>query len=197
MKTILVSCLVILQLSLLSRFANAVQAIDQFQMNDQNRWNCATSIAVPLFPVTGEFKGIKPVDYYQNDFAQKLAAGLRKISGIEKVDVINEKSPVTADILLDGRFIDLTTGSRALRFWIGFGAGKSFCRVAMKAVDPKTKSDIFTLDHARGSAMDIINEDELLENIDEVVADLTAGLSAARSACKKELIQDKTEKTSP
>lgn len=197
MKTPILSCLFVLTLLLPCRSANAVQAIDQFQMKDQNRWNCARSIAVSLFPVTGEFKGIKPVDYYQNDFARKLAAGLGKLPGIEKVAVVTEKSPVPADILLDGRFIDLTTGSRAMRFWVGFGAGKSFCRVAITAVDPAGMSEVFTLDHARGSAMDIVNEDELIENIDEVVEDLVAGLSAVRGVCKKEPLQDATPKTSP
>lgn len=84
---------------------------------------------------------------------------------------------------MEGVFIDLTTGSRALRFWVGFGAGKSFCRVDMKAVDPRSGKEVFTLDHARGSALDIVNSDELLENIDEVILDVAAGLKGARKGC--------------
>jgi hypothetical protein len=161
----------------------AVQPIDLFNLTDQAKWNCAKSIAVATFPVSGEFKGEKPLEYYQNDFAGKLAASLRKIPGIEKVDVVDGKTPVSADILIKGDFKDLSTGSRALRFWIGFGAGKSFCRADMKGIDPKSGSEVFTLDHARGSAMDIISDDELMENIDEVVEDVSAGLMAARRAC--------------
>lgn len=163
--------------------AEAVQPIDQFAVMDQVKWNCAKSIAVTMFPVVGEFKGEKKPEYYQNDFASKLASSLRRIPGIEKVDVVDGKSAVSADILITGEFKDLTTGSRALRFWVGFGAGKSFCRADMKGIDPKSGSEVFSLDHARGSAMDIVSDDELMENIDEVVEDVAAGLTAARGAC--------------
>ncbi|KAF0219841.1 MAG: hypothetical protein FD174_1565 [Geobacteraceae bacterium] len=163
--------------------AEAVQPIDQFTVMDQASWNCAKTIAVTMFPVVGEFKGEKNLDYYQNDFASKLASSLRKIPGVEKVDVVDGKTTVLADILIDGKFKDLTTGSRALRFWVGFGAGKSFCRADMKGIDLKSGSEVFSLDHARGSAMDIVSEDELLENIDEVVEDVAAGLIAARRVC--------------
>lgn len=163
--------------------AEAFQTLDQFSVDDQTRWNCARTIAIKLFPVTGEFKGKKSLDYYQNDFANKLAAQLRKMPGIEKVDVVDGPSPITADVVIDGTFKDLTTGSRALRFWVGFGAGKAFCRADMRAVDPKSGTKVFSLDHARGSAMDIISDDELMENIDEVVEDVVAGLQAVRGVC--------------
>jgi len=161
----------------------AVEPIDQFNLIDHTSWNCAKSISIAKFPVVGEFKGEKPLEYYQNDFADKLAAGLRAIPGIEKVDVVDEKAAVSSDILITGEFIDLSTGSRALRFWIGFGAGKSFCRANMKGSNPKSGAEVFTLDHARGSAMDIVSDDELMENIDEVVQDVAAGLKAARKGC--------------
>ena len=164
--------------------AESQQVIDQFTMKDQGRWNCAKTIAVKTFQVPGEFKGEKGPEYYQNDFAGKLASGLKRIPGIEKVDIVDEKTIPSADILIEGKFIDLTTGSRALRFWVGFGAGKSFCRVDMKGIDAKSGTEVFTLDHARGSAMDFASDDELIENIDEVVEDVTAGLKAARMSCE-------------
>lgn len=165
--------------------AEAVQPIDKFSLNDQTKWSCAKTIAIALFPVTGEFKGKQELSFYQHDFAMKLAVKLRKMTGIESknVAVVNDKTNTTADIVIDGEFKDLTTGSRALRFWIGFGAGKSFCTIHMRGTDPKDGNDVFVLEHSRGSAMDFTNEDELIENIDEVVEDIAAGLIAARGAC--------------
>jgi hypothetical protein len=166
-----------------AKAADAVQSIDQFAVKDQAALNCARTIAIRLFPVDGEFKGEKGAPYYQRKFADKLAEKLRTMPRVGKVEVVDGTAVISADILLDGRFKDLTTGSRALRFWIGFGAGKSFCRAEIKGIEPKSGSEVFVLDHARGSAMDIVNDDELLENIDEVIEDVAAGLAAARGVC--------------
>lgn len=164
--------------------AEAAQPIDKFSLNDQTKWSCAKTIAITLFPVTGEFKGKQELSFYQHDFAMKLAVRLRKMAGIENVAVVNDRTNTTADIVIDGEFKDLTTGSRALRFWIGFGAGKSFCTTRMRGTDPKDGKEVFVLEHSRGSAMDFTNEDELIENIDEVVEDVAAGLIAARGTCQ-------------
>jgi hypothetical protein len=163
--------------------AEAAQPIDQFAVKDQVKWNCAKTISITLFPVVGEFKGKNDLSFYQNNFANKLADRIRKIPTVEKVDVVSDKSNLSADIVIDGNFKDLTTGSRALRFWVSFGAGKSFCRAEMKGIDPKSGAEVFVLDHARGSAMDVVNDDELIENVDEVVEDVAAGLMAARGVC--------------
>jgi len=163
--------------------AEAAQQIDKFSLKDQTKWSCAKTIAIALLPVTGEFKGKQELSFYQHDFAMKLAVRLRKMTGIENVAVVNDKTNISADIVIDGEFKDLTTGSRALRFWIGFGAGKSFCTTRMRGTDPKDGNEVFVLEHSRGSAMDFTNEDELIENIDEVVEDVAAGLIAARGVC--------------
>lgn len=177
---------VVFMLSLLlvsTHIAEAIQAIDHFVVKDQARWDCAKTIAVKHFPVTGEFKGEKNLDYYQKDFANKLAAKLKKIPGVEKVDVVDGKTAAVVDILIDGTFKDLTSGSRALRFWVGYGVGRSFCKADIKGVDINSGTEVFALEHARGSAMDIVSDDELMENIDEVVEDVAAGLAAARGRC--------------
>jgi len=181
MKNILLAAFV--NLSILVGSVYGLEDIDTFTMKEQGKWSCAKSIAVQLFQGSDEFKGVKSQEYYQKFFADKLAAELKKIDGIEKVDVVDEKAVPVADIVMEGKFIDLTTGSRALRFWIGMGAGKSFCRVDMKGIDPNSKTVVFTLDHARGSAMDIVSSDELMENIDEVVQDIGAGLNKFRKGC--------------
>lgn len=161
----------------------ASEPLDQFAMKDQVKWNCAKSILIKLFPVSGKFKGKKDQNYYQKLFADQLADKLRRIDGIEKVIVDSGKEETAADIVIDGTFKDLTTGSRALRFWVSFGAGKSFCRADMKALDTKTGTEVFSLDHARGSAMDVISDDELIENIFEVVDDVAATLKANKGTC--------------
>jgi hypothetical protein len=92
------------------------------------------------------------------------------VQGIERVDFMNGDAPApTADIVIKGTFKELSSGSRALRFWVGFGAGTSFCHVEMEGLDQKSGAQAFSIEHARGSALDIIADDEVLENIDEVV----------------------------
>lgn len=163
--------------------ADAAEPLDQFTMKDQVKWNCAKSVSIKLFPVTGKFKGKKDQNYYQQLFADQLAERLRQIDGIGKVIVDTGKEETATDIVIDGTFKDLTTGSKALRFWVSFGAGKSFCRADMKALDTRTGTEVFSLDHARGSAMDIVSDDELIENITEVVDDVAATLKATRGPC--------------
>ncbi|HBG07101.1 MAG: hypothetical protein A2075_00395 [Geobacteraceae bacterium GWC2_58_44] len=163
--------------------AEAIQTLNEFEVGDQAKWSCAKSIAVTLFPAAGEFKADKDLQHYQVDFAKKLASGLKKMPGVEQVEIVDDKSAASADVLILGQFTELTKGNGALRFWVGLGAGKSSCGVDMKGVDLKSESEIFRLDHARRSAMEVVGDDVLIKNMDEVVEDVIAGLAAAKGAC--------------
>lgn len=159
------------------------QSLDAFTVLDQQKFNCARSIAIKSFPVEGEFKAAKELRYYQEYFSTRLAPALKKLRGIEKVEVVDGNAAVSADMVIDGSFLDLTSGSRALRFWVSFGAGKSMCSVEMKGVDGATGTEVFTLEHDRSMPLDVIADDIVVENLDKVILDVVAGLKSARGVC--------------
>lgn len=159
------------------------RSLDAFTVLDQQKFNCARSIAIKSFPVEGEFKAAKELKYYQEYFVTRLAPGLKKIPGIEKVQIVDGNAAVSADLVIDGSFLDLTSGSRALRFWVSFGAGKSMCSVEMKGVDGATGTEVFTLEHDRSLPLDVITDDVVVENLDNVILDVVAGFKSARGAC--------------
>lgn len=163
--------------------AAQAQSIDDFTVLDQQKFNCARTVAIKLFPVEGEFKAANDLRYYQNYFATRLASALNKIRGIEKVQIVDGDAAVSADLMIDGSFIDLTSGSGALRFWVGFGAGKSIGSVDMKGLDGATGSEVFRLEHYRSTSLATIDDDAVAENLDKVILDVVAGLSSARGAC--------------
>lgn len=166
--------------------AAPAQSLDAFTVLDQQKFNCARSIAIKSFPVEGEFKAAKELKYYQDYFSTRLAPALKKLPGIEKVEIVDGNAAVAADLVIDGSFFDLTSGSRALRFWVGAGAGKSTCGVEIKGVDGATGTEVFTLEHDRSLALDVITDDIVADNLDEVILDVAAGLKSARGACAPE-----------
>jgi hypothetical protein len=185
MKILSAGSILVLMAVLTGASPAAAGQLDMLDLKERNRWSCAKSVALKIFPVEAEFQGERgrSRDFYQKLFARRFSDQLRKIKGIERVDLVDGKSPITADLLIDGTFRDFTAGSRSLRFWVGFGAGKSFCRAEMTATDPKSGTEIFSLDHARGSAMNILDEDQLDVNITEVVEDVAETLSSLRGDC--------------
>lgn len=185
MKKQLAASIFVLTTVVTGSICTAAGQLDTMELKDRNRWSCTKSVALKIFPVEAEFQGERgrSRNFYQQLFATRLSGQLKKIKGIERVEVVDGKTPITADLLIDGRFKDFTAGSRSLRFWVGFGAGKSFCRAEMTATDPKSGAEVFSLDHARGSAMNILDEDQLDVNITEVVEDVAATLSEMRGDC--------------
>ncbi len=45
-------------------------------------------------------------------------------------------------VILEGKFSELNGGSRALRFWVGFGAGKTYIKVQGRLVDALTGREL-------------------------------------------------------
>jgi uncharacterized protein GlcG (DUF336 family) len=52
-------------------------------------------------------------------------------------------------IVVEGQFVELDTGSRAKRFWVGFGAGKSKCEVQMEGFTRRGHAPVFCRDKGR------------------------------------------------
>jgi hypothetical protein len=156
--------------------------IDQVGWKDTNAWACAKTIAILLPKVAGEFKGPQPVDAYTRRFAEGLAAGLRQRVGEGSVTVVSTTDAVTADLVITGEFVTLTGGSRAQRFWVGFGAGKSWADLRLHCTRRETGLPVFSLRQERGSAMGL-KKDEIMENVEEITQDVVAYLGSRSYAC--------------
>ena len=64
------------------------------------------------------------------------------------------------DLVLVGRFADVNAGSRAAKFWLGFGAGSETATWDLKLVDPKTGDLLLAVHHRAisGSALSTIQD---------------------------------------
>lgn len=49
-------------------------------------------------------------------------------------------------VILEGKFSELNGGSRALRFWVGFGAGKTYIKARGRLVDARTGKELASFD---------------------------------------------------
>lgn len=150
--------------------------IDKVEWQDTNAWACAKTIAIQPPKVTGEFKAPLPADDYGKRFADGLAKGLGERFS---------ESAVNADLVITGEFVTLTTGSRAKRFWVGFGAGKSWVDLRLHCTRQATGAPVFSLRQERGSAAGM-KEDEVMENVDEVTRDVVAYLTRKLAECVQE-----------
>ncbi len=73
------------------------------------------------------------------DVPDSIASQLKGWGIFEKV--VREGADMSGDektLILDARFTKVTTGNRALRFWVGFGAGSSTVGIAGKLIDKET-----------------------------------------------------------
>lgn len=59
--------------------------------------------------------------------------------------VLNSDSKDTA-VILEGDFTEFNGGSRALRFWVGFGAGKTYLKVKGRLIDARTGKELATFE---------------------------------------------------
>lgn len=160
--------------------------IDQIDWQDANAWACAKTIAIHPPKVTGEFKGKQPAIAYARRFADGLANALRARLGEQSVTVVTDSTPVTADLVIDGEFVTLTTGSRAARFWVGFGAGKSWADLRLRCARQGAGTPVFALRQERGSAMGL-KEDELAENVDELTRDVISAVGHLAAECDQSI----------
>ena len=159
--------------------------LDAFHLQDPEAWNCAERIAIKPFTLTGKFKGRRSQQEYMRQFAATLSAGMKGRAGIQDVYLVEGAVPADIDALIEGQWRELNTGSRAARFWVGFGAGKARAEVSLVGRSPESKRPWFDVTHARLSPMGL-SADEVAENVDEVARDVAAALVTARGACAKE-----------
>ncbi len=175
------SCILIASLAPAFLSEASGDTVDRIQWTDSSEWACAQRVAVKPFPVLGDFKGKRPVSAYMQLFVDTLRSRLRP-AAIEDVELADDAG-ASVDVVIDGEFLDLSNGSRAARFWVGFGAGKSKCHVRLTGRRASDGKILFTAEHERMSAMGL-SADELAENVTEVARDLGEALTINRGACK-------------
>jgi len=100
--------------------------------------------------------------------AEKVRA-LNLFQAVNRVPAVSEAAPETNTLILEGTIIEYETGSRALRYLVGFGAGKAFATVQLKAIDKATKEEIFRGNIAAEQSMGVFGGsfDEVIQKLVE------------------------------
>ena len=178
----------------LGTFADEV--VDSVKWRELASWKCARSISIEPLPVTGEFSGPRSQGEYDRNFSEQLMSGLKGSGGFERGELLAAGQAPTTDLVIEGEFAELSTGSRAKRFWVGFGAGRAKCEVTLRCYRVSDHALVFELEHARVSAVGL-KEDELQENIDAVVEDILAVLTSTRPGCAQHAAQAPTVEADP
>lgn len=80
---------------------------------------------------------------------------------------VSEKDPEIESgkvLILKGRVTEINPGSRALRIWVGFGAGRSRVEVAGELLDAKSQNTLLRFKQGRLAAMDTRSYEKTLED---------------------------------
>lgn len=77
------------------------------------------------------------------DAIAEKVRGLSLYQAVNRVPAVTEAAPETNTLILEGTIIEYEPGSRALRYLVGFGAGKAYATVQLKAIDKAKKEEIF------------------------------------------------------
>ena len=100
----------------------------------------------------------------QNDGPRVLAdhfvATLEKSGPFKTVRVLSEEAAPRGALVVEGKFVELNPGSRAKRYFAGFGAGKSSVKV-VGSVKDSTGRTLATFDQRRIGAMGLGGGDSL------------------------------------
>lgn len=84
------------------------------------------------------------------------------------VDLENNKL-----LILKGRITEINPGSRALRIWIGFGAGRSRVEVAGELLEAKTQKTLLKFKQGRLAAMDTRSYEKTLSaDLERIARDI-------------------------
>jgi hypothetical protein len=84
------------------------------------------------------------------DGAQHKTEGRLKVSFAEQPPAADASKGV---LLFRGQVTEMNPGSRAERYWVGFGAGKSRVEISGEIVDAETGTPLFRFTHARASSI--------------------------------------------
>jgi hypothetical protein len=103
-----------------------------------------------------------------DEIGEKVRA-LNLFQAVNRVPAVTEAPSETGALILEGTIIEYEPGSRALRYFVGFGAGKAFATVQLRAIDKATKEEIFRGNIAAEQAMGVFGGsfDEVIQKLVE------------------------------
>ncbi len=86
----------------------------------------------------------KMMPMLMNNIADTLTAELKSKAVFKKITRNGE--PGSGTIILEGRFSEFNAGSRALKFFVGFGAGKAYLKFKGRFIDGATGRELATFE---------------------------------------------------
>jgi len=83
---------------------------------------------------------VKMLPLLMNNIADSLTSEL-KAKGIFK-NIVRNTAPQGKVIVLEGKFSEFNAGSKALKMFVGFGAGKAYLKFAGRFIDGETGKEL-------------------------------------------------------
>ena len=59
-------------------------------------------------------------------------------------NIVKNAEPTGKAVIVEGEFTEFNAGNRAVRFWVGFGAGKTYLKVKGRLIDAQTGKELAT-----------------------------------------------------
>lgn len=89
------------------------------------------------------------------DVPDTIKANLQAWGVFEKIERADSLIESEGIVVLEARFTKITTGNRALRFFVGFGAGSSTVGIEGKLIDKKTGEVLASFENNQHSPMNL------------------------------------------
>lgn len=104
------------------------------------------------------YKALKPK--LVNMLSDEVVRQLRAKKLFKKVQRNGQTGGKT--IIMEGRFTEVNAGSRAAKFWVGYGAGSSKIAVKGRLLDAATGKELAVFENSRHSPMSMEDFDRIL-----------------------------------
>ncbi|HEX8155337.1 MAG TPA: DUF4410 domain-containing protein, partial [Thermoanaerobaculia bacterium] len=122
----------------------------------------------------------EPVKKVLSSATEGFVQGLRG-SVDQKVSIAETAKGGAGTLLIRGKVVELDPGSKAARYWAGFGAGAARAKVELEVVDAKTKEVLARVTQERRSGVGMMGGDyqELMQrNLNTIGEDIAKMLKA-------------------
>jgi len=155
-------------------------------------WGCAPTAVSHMGPIAqpqlgkydevivSDFKGAMLSPDSQQKFSHKVLGKLMELGAFRSVMLASSvPSSKPSQITLTGEITKLSEGSRAMQFWVGFGAGASKAEGVFKLIEPAGKvlyQFLASTSYAGGLGIggaSFLSMDDLLERLASSVAEQT------------------------
>lgn len=85
-----------------------------------------------------KFEPMKPMLVRNLTDSLEMELKLRKLFKT----ILKNEAPKGKAVILEGAFTEFNAGNRAVRFWVGFGAGKTYLKVKGRLIDAETGKEL-------------------------------------------------------